>query len=136
MPTGVNGASRSPVAGARIGNTTVAGPVRAVPSPAANGPLSRAVERQPQWARPVRRGGGRWWRSTPADGATSRRGAERRVLEHAGLVLDHQDAAVEGAVLDHLEGDVRIAVVDAFCARGPGDHREHPDPEAVDESGS
>src|ERR687892_672275 len=69
------------------------------------------------------------------DGATSRRGAERRVLEHAGLVLDQLDAAVEGAVLDHLEGDVRVAVVDAFCARGPGDHREHPDPEAVDESG-
>src|SRR3954451_9273557 len=76
-----------------------------------------------------------WWRATPADGATSRRGAERRVLEHAWLVLDQQDAAVEGPVLDHLEGDVRVAVVDAFFARGPGDHREHPDPEAVDESG-
>lgn len=60
--------------------------------------------------------------------------AERRVLEHAGLVLDQLDAAVEGAVLDHLEGNVRIAVVDAFFARGPGDHREHHDPEAVDES--
>src|SRR5215207_5034219 len=70
-----------------------------------------------------------------ADWATSRRGAERRVREHAGLVLDQLDAAVEGAVLDHLEGDVRIAVVDAFCARGPSDHREHPDPETVDESG-
>src|ERR1700710_324493 len=69
-------------------------------------------------------------------GATSRRGAERRVLEHAGLVLDKLDAAVEGPVLDHLEGDVRVAVVDAFFARGPSDHREHPDPEAVDESGS
>src|SRR5215216_249430 len=67
--------------------------------------------------------------------ATSPRGAERRVLEHAGLVLDQLDAAVEGPVLDHLEGDVRVAVVDAFCARGPGDHREHPDSEAVDESG-
>src|SRR5215212_8390508 len=65
----------------------------------------------------------RAFRRPSGDGATSRRGAERRVLEHAGLVLDH------------LEGDVRVAVVDAFCARGPGDHREHPDPEAVDESG-
>ena len=74
-------------------------------------------------------------RRPSVDGATSRRGAERRVLEHAGLVLDQLDAAVEGPVLDHLEGDVRVAVVDAFCARGPGDHREHPDPEAVDESG-
>jgi len=62
------------------------------------------------------------WRSTPAGGTTSRGGAERRVLEHAGLVLDQLDAAVEGAVLDHLEGDVRIAVVDAFLARS-GDHR-------------
>src|SRR4051812_50158494 len=70
-----------------------------------------------------------------ADGATSRRGAKRRVLEHAWLVLDQLDAAVEGPVLDHLEGDVRVAVVDAFLARGPGDHREHPDPEAVDEAG-
>ena len=52
-----------------------------------------------------------------------------------GLVLDQLDAAVEGAVLDHLEGHVRIAVVDAFFARFPGDHREHHDPEAVDESG-
>src|SRR5215211_8827522 len=67
--------------------------------------------------------------------ATSRRGAERRVLEHAGLVLDQLDAAVEGPMLGHLEGDVRVAVVDAFCTRSPGDHREHPDPEAVDESG-
>ena len=77
-----------------------------------------------------------WRRSRRVDGATSRRGAERRVLEHAELVLDQLDAAVEGAVLDHLEGDVRIAVVDAFFARSPGDHREYPDPEAVDESGS
>src|SRR5215475_8607657 len=69
------------------------------------------------------------------DGATSRWGAERRVLEHAWLVLDQLDAAVEGPVLDHLEGDVRVAVIDAFCARGAGDHREHPDSEAVDESG-
>src|SRR5687768_10696461 len=88
----------------------------------------------PQWARPVRGGGERWWRSRPADGATSRRGAERRVFEHAWLVLDQLDAAVESPVLDHLEGDVRVAVVDAFIARGPGDHREDPDPEAVDES--
>src|SRR4051794_41116745 len=65
----------------------------------------------------------------------SRRGAERRVLEHAWLVLDQLDAAVEGPVLDHLESDVGVAVVDAFLARGPGDHREHPDPEAVDEAG-
>src|SRR5918997_294932 len=70
------------------------------------------------------------------DEATSRGGAERRVLEHAWLVLDELDAAVEGAMLDHLEGDVRVAVVDAFFARGPGDHREYPDSEAVDESGS
>src|ERR687898_3285874 len=62
-------------------------------------------------------------------------GAERWVLEHAGSVLDQLDAAVEGAVVDHLEGDVRVAVVDAFCSRGAGDHREHHDPEAIDESG-
>src|SRR6187431_384596 len=74
--------------------------------------------------------------SRPADGVTSLRDDERRVLKHAGLVLDQLNAAVEGAVLDHLEGNVRIAVVDAFLARGPGDHREHHDPEAVDESGS
>src|SRR3954463_2399174 len=73
--------------------------------------------------------------SCTADGATSPRGAERRVLEHAWLVLDQLDAAVESPVLDHLEGDVRVSVVDPFFARGPGDHREHPDPEAVDESG-
>jgi hypothetical protein len=48
----------------------------------------------------IRPGGG--GRSTPANAATSRRRAERRVLEHAGLVLDQLDAAVEGAVLDHL----------------------------------
>lgn len=52
-------------------------------------------------------------------GATSRRGAERRVLKQAWPVLDQLDAAVEGPVLDHFEGDVRVAVVDAFCARGP-----------------
>src|SRR3954454_12530510 len=69
-------------------------------------------------------------------GATSRRGAERRVLEHAGLVLDQLDAAVEGPVLDHLEGDVRVAVVHALFARGPGDRREHPVPEGADDSGS
>src|SRR5690606_41134471 len=68
-----------------------------------------------------------------ADSATSRRDAERRSLEHGGLVLDQLDTAVEGAMSDHLQGDVRIAVVDAFRARGPGDHREHHDPEAVDE---
>jgi hypothetical protein len=50
---------------------------------------------------------------------TSRWGPERRVLEHAGLVLDQLDAAVEGAVLDHLEGDVRIAVIDAFLPPWP-----------------
>src|SRR5215213_1092360 len=77
----------------------------------------------------------RAFRRPSGEGATSRKGAERRVLEHARLVLHQLDAAVEGPVLDHLEGDVRVAVVDAFCARGPGDHREHPDPEAVDESG-
>ena len=32
--------------------------------------------------------------------------AEGRVLEHAWLVLDQQDAAVESPVVDHLEGDV------------------------------
>ena len=58
-------------------------------------------------------------RRPSVDGATSRRGAERRVLEHAGLVLDQLDAAVEGPVLDHFEGDVRVAVVDAFCAPWP-----------------
>src|SRR5690349_22743310 len=66
---------------------------------------------------------------------TSGTGAERRVLEHAGLVLDQLDAAVERAVPDHLEGDVRIPVVDAFGARGPRDHGEDTDAEAVDESG-
>src|SRR5918994_1618173 len=49
-------------------------------------------------------------------------GIKRWVLEHAGPVLDQLDTAVEGAVVDHLEGDVRVAVVDAFCARGAGDH--------------
>ena len=88
--------------------------------------MTKPVDRGPYFGRPSR----------PADGATSRRAAEWRVLEHAGLVLDQLDAAVEGAVLDHLEGDVRIAVVDTFFARGPGDHWEHHDPEAVDESGS
>ena len=68
--------------------------------------------------------------------ATSCGGVERWVLEDAGPVLDQLDAAVEGAVVDHLEGDVRVAVVDAFCSRGAGDHREHHDPEAIDESGS
>src|SRR5436305_6192846 len=66
----------------------------------------------------------------------ARVGVERRVLEHAGAVLDQLDPAVEGAVVDHLEGDVRVAVVDAFCARGAGDHREHDDAEAIDESRS
>ena len=66
-------------------------------------------------------------------GATSRGGAERRVLEHAWPVLDHLDAAVEGAMVDHLEGDVGVAVVDALLSRGPGDDREHADPEPVDE---
>src|SRR5215207_5398393 len=61
---------------------------------------------------------------------------ERWVLEHAGPVLDQLDAAVEGAVVDHLEGDVGVAVVDAFCAGGAGDHREHHDAEAIHESGS
>src|SRR5918995_1949403 len=68
--------------------------------------------------------------------ATSCGGVERWVLEDAGPVLDQLDAAVEGAVVDHLEGDVRVAVVDAFCSRGAGDHREHHDPEAINESGS
>src|SRR3954469_6563328 len=68
-------------------------------------------------------------------GAMSGRGAEGGGPEQAWLVLDQLDPAVEGPVLDHLEGDVGVAVVDAFCARGSGDHREHPDPEAVDESG-
>src|SRR3954463_1649349 len=74
-------------------------------------------------------------RFQPSGGATSGGSVERGVLEHAWLVLDQLDAAVEGPVLNHLEGDVRVAVVDAFFARGPGDHREHPDREAVDESG-
>src|SRR4051794_20002803 len=87
--------------------------------------MSKPVDRGLYFGRPSR----------PADGATLRRGAERRVLEHAWPVLDQLDAAVESPVLDHLEGDVRVAVVNAFFARGPGDHREHPDPEAVDESG-
>src|SRR5882672_9458424 len=65
------------------------------------------------------------------------RGAvERWVLEHAGPVFDQLDAAVEGAVIDHLEGDIRVALVDAFCSRRAGDHREHHDPEAVHESSS
>ena len=42
------------------------------------------------------------------------------MLEYAGPVLDQLYAAVEGSVLDHFEGDVRVAVVDALCARGPG----------------
>src|SRR4051812_45808884 len=66
---------------------------------------------------------------------TSGRDVERWALQHAWLVLDQLDAAVESLVLDHLEGDVRVSVVDPFFARGPGDHREQPDPEAVDESG-
>src|SRR3712207_888949 len=70
-----------------------------------------------------------------SDGATSRRGAERRGLGHAWPVIAPLEAAVESPVLDHLEGNVRVAVVDAFFARGPGDHRENPYPEAVDESG-
>jgi hypothetical protein len=103
--------------------------------------LTQGQQQVPDQHRPRCPGRGRADRtpaatSCTADGATSRRGAERRVLEHAGLVLDQLDTAVEGAVLDHLEGDVRVAVVDAFCARGPGDHREHHDSEAVDESGS
>src|SRR3954463_6934215 len=118
---------------ARRGGPSTKSRNRCRTSPGFSGP--QAAAKRPQWARPVRRGGGRWWRSTPADGATSRRGAERRVLEHAWLVLDQLDAAVESPVLDHLEGDVRVAVVDAFLTRGPGNHREHPDPEAVDEAG-
>src|SRR5947209_15523245 len=65
--------------------------------------------------------------------ATSRSG-ERWVREDTGPVLDHLDAAVEGAVVGHLESDVRIAVVDALCSGGAGDHREDSDPEAIDES--
>jgi hypothetical protein len=64
------------------------------------------------------------------------RGGERGVLEHTGPVLDQLDAVVEGAAVDHLEGDVGVAVVDALGARGAGNHREHHDPEAIDESGS
>jgi hypothetical protein len=58
------------------------------------------------------------------------------VLQHPGPVLDQLGAAVEGAVVDHLEGDVGIAVVDAFCTRGAGDHRKHDDTEAIDEAGT
>src|ERR671910_852815 len=68
---------------------------------------NRAVGRLPGGPRIESCGGVEWW-----------------VLEHAGPVLDQLDAAVEGAVVDHLEGDVRVAVVDAFCSRGAGDHRE------------
>ena len=68
--------------------------------------------------------------------ATSRRGAERRVLEHPWSVLDYLDAAIECTVTaDHVEGDVWVAVVDTFRSGGAGDHREHADPEPVDESG-
>src|SRR5688572_9975707 len=63
-------------------------------------------------------------------------GVQWRVVQHPRPVLDHLDAAVEGAVIDHVEGDVRVSVVDPFGARGTGDHREHPDPETIDESGS
>src|SRR5918995_1611802 len=62
--------------------------------------------------------------------------AERWVLKYLGSVFDQLDVAIEGAVVDHLECDIRVAVVDAFCSRGAGDHREHHDAEAVDESGS
>ncbi|AOW89918.1 hypothetical protein BC342_29135 [Streptomyces olivaceus] len=41
------------------------------------------------------------------------------MFEHAGLVLDQLDAAVEGPVLDGVEGDIRIAVVDALRAVAP-----------------
>src|SRR5262245_35949497 len=68
--------------------------------------------------------------------ATSCGAAERWVLEDAGPVLDELDAAVEGAALGHLERNVRVTVVDALVSRGAGDHREHHDAEAIDESGS
>src|ERR671919_2844440 len=68
--------------------------------------------------------------------ATSCGGVERWMLEDAGPVLDQLDAAVEDAGVDHLEGNVGVAVVDAFRSRGAGDHREHDDAEAINESGS
>src|ERR687895_2010720 len=67
--------------------------------------------------------------------ATSRGRLERWLLQDAGPVLHQLEAPVEGAVADHVEGDVRVAVVDPLCSRGASDHREHHDPEAIDESG-
>src|ERR687897_3134137 len=68
--------------------------------------------------------------------ATSRGRLERWVLQDAGPILRQLDAPVEGAAADHVEGDVRVAVVDPLGSRGTGDHREHHDSEAIDESGA
>jgi hypothetical protein len=80
-------------------------------------------------------------RSTQMNGFLQQRSAsgsrrEGWTLENARPVLDEQGAAVEDAVVDHVERDVGIAVVDAFCAGGTGDHGEHHDPEAIDDPGA
>lgn len=55
----------------------------------------------------------------------------QRTGKQSGNALQQLDSAVEGSGANHVERDIGIAVVDAFRARGTGDHGEDDHPETV-----